>query len=187
LFTFGGIALIITGLAIGAVLTPQEWEAPGIVLMIAVPTIMWGIAVAAVLIKWFRRPDWVDPDGEWAVWTNGVEVTKADVARAILYFADNFPTYTAEEGVTPTSVREAFYGARIEFHPKPIIYGIRKYNGLQRGKWLAVNWLGGFHKNAFFHEGLHLIDELVLKREPDRNHEYVDWWEHVPALKRGWK
>lgn len=178
---FGGLPLLFTGLGVGAWLTPQEWPVPGVVILLAVIWGAWAIFGIFLWQRWRSKPDFELSNGA-VVWTGGIsEITAERVEAAIKFFIAKAAEKT---GTVESAVSEMCSKLRIEFVDGRVSWGGLAYNGIASGFRVKVNWLGGFKKNAFFHELIHVLQEMVLNKPRDYDHEDSVLWSLVGEMKR---
>ena len=195
---FGGLALLSVIGSIAAALTPQEFPLGKIVTLVSVPLALVGIAIAVLVSKYRSRPDFIDCHGI-AVWKKGaVSLTRAVFEANIAFFIaalprliqSHLPEGAREHRATATCLVLMFQDSRVAWQSKPISlmskwgWNIKDKAGLQQGKRIRVQWGKTIAGSAFFHECLHMVDELVLQRAPDYAHENKPWWALVSELKR---
>lgn len=181
---FGGIPLLYTALVIGAAFTSQEWPAVKLTITAVVGVALYAGFALVVLRRWCWRPTYITRMGT-LVWTNGLDIESEQVADAMCFYAANVGR--AHKRLDESVILSLFSTARVEFTKRPIWWGDRQSNGLQRGKAVVVRWLGGFGENAFFHELHHMVDEVLLGVKPDYKHERKQWWALISDLKRVWR
>lgn len=178
-FFYGFLALATTGLSILAATTQQEWSAGKIIVLILTPLIFVGLALFVILSNYFSKPDFVTKHGT-AIWSGGVPGLNQSVMEKVLdFFVRTLPTMFGQ--ITEKQILTMLDGARIEWRNKPITlysvgWRVKDKAGLQQGKGAVVQWLGSVVGSAFFHEMLHMVDEEVLHKEPDYEHENVGFW-----------
>lgn len=195
---FGGLALLSVVGSVAAALTPQAFPLGKIVTLVSVPVALIAIAVIVLISKYRSRPDFVDRHGI-AVWHRGVrQFTRATFeANVILFIAalprlvrQRFHEDAPECQVTGKQLLKMFNGAQVAWQMEPISllskwgWTIKDKAGLQKGKDIRVQWGKTIAGSAFFHECMHMVDELVLRRAPDYAHENKPWWALVSELKR---
>jgi hypothetical protein len=195
---FGGLAALSVVGSVIAALTPQEWEPGGIAVLIIVPMAFVGIAITVLVRKYQSRPDYTDKHGI-AVWTDDIpEVNNAEKFERLVYvfiralpevIKPQFPSGSPERDVTMRKLKDMFMGSRIEWSRNPISlfsrwgWSMKDKAGLQQGKGTLVHWNGSMIGSAMYHEFLHMVDEIILKRY-DPTHANRLWWALVPELKR---
>lgn len=172
-----------------------------------------GVSALIIVGKLLTRPTFVTRHNTW-VWTNNTYVTRDLMESAIDMFIYRFPIVVSEAvhsavtavgvpsktssaqitsaiaaRVTDDAMRNMFAGARIEWRDSSItMVGLGWHAdgkaGLQKGKGIVVQWNGTIIGSAFIHELLHMVDEVVLQREPDYKHERKEWWALEAQLPR---
>lgn len=187
-----GLSLLATFLSAIAPITPQEWDAVKLGLLIGVPAGFWSMTITIYIKYRVAKPDYIIklfPENlltgmtetiEIGIWWGDISAPIVPVEAAV----QNVITYFPEIGdVDRRSVIEAFDQVTIEFRQDPIkIWGRWSFEdpkaGLQKGKSVIVHWPQdkGITETALVHELLHLVDELVRKRY-DPKHEDSAWWE----------
>ena len=182
--------MLFTAAGIGAWLTPQEWNAPKIGIMVAVVWASWLIAFLFFWARYRAKPDFALASGI-VVWTGGISaVTPERVEKAVAFFVVKA---AAKLGIVDTQLREALNALRVEFVDGRVWWGEKAYNGLAKGFGVKVNWgagakregdVPGFKRNAFFHELAHVTQEQVLKKPPDYQHTDAPLWDLVSEMKR---
>ena len=178
---FGGIGLLITILCILPVFFVQVWHTAGTVLLVIVPITSWMIIAMCVWTLHREGPRFYSYNA--AIWTNELMISSIDVGKAI----EHFIWHAAEPlGVTRDVLQDIFWNARIEFVADKFWYGEKQYAGLQKGNAMKVAWLGGFHKNAFFHECMHMAHEL-LQGKIDYKHLLMNDWDAVAKIKQSYR
>jgi hypothetical protein len=123
--------------------------------------------------------------------------TPDEMDQALDFFAYTLPLLTSsnpylsgpEQSLSQPEILRMFDGAKIHWR-KDKTTMFRRYwkcvdkSGLQDGKECIVHWPGGVIQSALFHELIHMIDEVILKRAPDYAHKNMHWWELIVFLKR---
>lgn len=180
-----GPPVLVTGLAIGAWLTPQDWPVAKIAVL---ATTVWMFWVVGALAMWHRlkaQPTFTLACGA-DVWTNGLKaITKEACERAVNAVCERLPVMLPNHRLEPEGLRVMFGQARIEFVRLPYLLGDQRVAGHQRGNYMRVAWLGGFQHNAFVHESIHMIHEVVLRMNPDYDHQLFGWWQRGDEIREG--
>lgn len=182
------LTLIAGGLALGAALTPQEWDFIKVAMVIVAPAGIAGIGIAAIIGRLFERPDLVVNcslegsmiDYTLYVWNKTSWITDYhqlgyDLTTSTKAFLNCFSG--------PETMAKYLDGLKIEIRDKPIKeWGIISYKnpkaGLQKGdNILFVQERGKkLSETAFGHELLHLVDEFH-RGNIDYKHEDKKWWD----------
>ena len=178
-----GLPLVSTAIAIAAYLTPQTWSTPKILVTVGAVWACWIVGLLQLWHKWKARPDFVLACGA-RVWTNGQDIKPADVERAIRVCVKSFPELLPSWGVTEDDLARMYSMAAIEFVRRPILWGGKCYAGIQRAHYMRVQWLGGFARNAFVHESIHMIHEVPLQMDPDSGHALTAWWQQDSVVRK---
>jgi hypothetical protein len=185
---FGGLPVLATAGAIGAAMTPQEWDAPKIGVMVLMLATFWGIFAGFIWKRMKTRPTYQTDEG-LSVWTNGLPISFQAVKSAIAFYVTELHASKVLKNSNALEIAEKLDALRIEFVEQrftTIWYGKdKKYAGIQKGNFVKVAWLDGFDKNAFFHELHHYVDE-VLRGSIDIRHEDDEWWALIPEMKHKW-
>ena len=181
------VPVLITALAVGVILTPQTvpviaWIIGGIALATA-----WGVCGGAFIWQmklWIDEPE---PDHETRQGSilyvdEGLDSLDVltDIERATEHFIDHLVVY---ENVDLASLVKIFKGTRIYVSDGPVEEGGKQYNGLTWPGIVKINWLGGCHKNAFFHECMHRVRQDIWGQTPDYKHEDSHSWNIVASIK----
>ena len=149
-----------------------------------------GTACFFLLRNLFRKvrqaPDFETIYGS-LVWVNGLDVTEQEVGRAQAHFLNKL---TAEKRASAGQIKQLYRGMKIEIVEKPIKFGPKKErlaNGLAFpwNKAFQVRKLGKFSRDdAFYHEQMHLVQELIWGYT-DYNHDlYPADWKLVSEMRR---
>lgn len=185
LIFFGSIAIIAVALSILAASTQQEWDIGKIVVLIVTPIAFTGLAIVIVVYKWFSKPDFTTKHGTY-VWRNNISgLTKIVVEKALDFFVEQVPLFYPN--IKPAELEGMLQDAKIEFRDGGITlyaigWDVRDKSGLQQGRAIMVKWNGSIVESAFFHELMHVVDEIIFHKEPDYKHENLGWWNFEGVL-----
>jgi hypothetical protein len=195
---YGGLAAVAIVSAGVAALTPQEWSTGKILVLVLVPVAFLVVSAIVLVGKYRSRPDFISKHGI-AVWTGGVPLDKAQFERLTYVFIRMLPSLVKSH-LSPTDVecsdisennlRGMLNGARVEWRRKPITifsrwgWVVKDKEGLQQGRSVMVHWTESLISSAYYHELMHMVDEIVLHRGVDYTHKDVKWWGLVTNLKR---
>jgi hypothetical protein len=185
--TYVAIPIMLT-VAMGfAFLTPQEWDAVKLGFAIGVPAVAWVIAGIMLVMRWRSRPTFQIWFGS-RIWTNGIEEIKPAVVEKALEHYLGLMLERCPLDVRRSQLLGMFGGLRAEFTAGPVtrLGSEKEYAGLQSGRSIRVQWLGGFDRNAFWHELVHMQRQLIHGLDADYQHEGTEWWRLVSILKKTW-
>lgn len=195
---YGGLALVAVVGAVIAAITPQYWDTGKILVLILVPAAFVVVASIVLISKYWSRPDFISKHNI-SVWTDGIAIDKDQFERLTYVFVRILPaliqTYIPKEdedrrSLSTGALRAMLHNARVEWRKKPITllsrlgWSVKDKAGLQQGRGVMLHWTGSIVSSAYYHELLHMVDEVILKREPDYAHRDVNWWGLVAHLKR---
>lgn len=202
ILTYGGLALVAVAACVVAAVTVQEWDTGKIVALTVVPAAFVLIAVLVLVTKFKSRPRYV-AEYKVGVWTNvevmgNYEPSRTGTNRALRGFVDGLPKLIEQNAgrlkeeetkITSDALIKMLDGATIEWRWNYISlmgigWTVKDKAGLQRGKAVMVKWERNIFATALYHELLHMVDEVVLGREPDYRHENKPWWDLIPDLKK---
>jgi hypothetical protein len=198
---YGGLALL--ALVAGTIFLMYA-EAAGAIVSIVGMTLGFVVVAVVVFFRWFRsQPDFYEDTYGIAVWTDGISVLKQPAGkdnfkRVVDLFVTELPGLikkhmapTAPEQIIESSdLSRMLYQSRVEFRKEKLTvfsklgWSVKDKAGLQQGKGIMLHWTGSIAGSALFHELLHMVDEVVLKRGPDYRHTNQEWWRMVVELKR---
>jgi len=178
---WAALATLVTALATGAALTPQDWPAMKVVILVGVVVGFWLMGLAAVLNTIRRKPDFevcLSGGRSLVVWTDGIkEVEPGLIRAAITHFIRTVSTTTT---FTLDQLEDMLDGSGIEFRKglltwRGLGFVMEGKEGLQKGKWMAVHWRGSIKDSAFFHELCHMLDEVVRNHYDPKHEDSLLW------------
>jgi hypothetical protein len=178
--TWLGLPVLVTALSVGAIITPQDWPAIKVAILAVTVWTFWLVGLLALWMRWRARPTY-ELTGGTQVWTNGIDVPRAAMETAVRAVIDRLPLLV-DHRVEGPALESMFAIARVEFVRGPILLGDHEVAGWQRGPYMRVRWLGGLHENAFFHEVIHMVHDVVLRSNPDYRHSLHIWWSACAEL-----
>lgn len=202
ILTYGGMALAAVVACVIAAVTIQEWDTGKVVTLTTVPAAFVLIAVLVLVKKFKAYPRYV-AEYKVGVWTNveimgNYEPSRTGMNRALRGFVEELPRLIEqnaerlqeeETNITSEDLAEMLKGATVEWRwdyisLMSIGWTVKDAAGLQRGRSVMVKWSRNIFATALYHELLHMVDEIVIGREPDYKHENKSWWDLIPDLKK---
>jgi hypothetical protein len=177
-FLFGGFFLFSAAVLIVTLLNDPTLTA---IIVFSVSTAGFGVVFTFILVRWFKSlPDFCLTDGT-LVWTDGINtITPGLMQRALDFYQRRLVKFIFT--INEAKVREAIASLCIwwskdlvSFHSKS--YHLVDKEGLQLGKDIKVHWRGTVSSSALFHEIHHVVQEVVMLKYPDLEHNDREWWQ----------
>jgi len=200
ILVYGGLGLFAVIAAIIAFVTPQEWDAAKLGILIGVCGGMLVLCIVVLLSKALRRPSYITKQGVAVYAVNEGTLqdktnwspTELDVVDALDFFVRNLPRYLPE--VHENDLINMLKDSVVEFQEKPvgaigIGWLVKDKAGLQQGKAMLVQWPGTIARSAFFHELMHMVDECCLQVKgwkPDYEHTKEPLWDAQAEVLQGY-
>jgi hypothetical protein len=199
LFVFSDLILILLGLTI-------YFRVSGFSHIVWVSCL--GVLLAAIfsafyffIVEYNRPPLFIDHTFNIGVWADDIlELNKSEVRNefsfCIKFFIENFPNLleasyarsVLETIVTPAVLQDALSGLKLEWKRRSVSFHgwgmyVTEKTGCYDNKFILLTWPGQVSKSDIFHMLGHLVDHLILDKNPDRHHFDTRWWSLLEILR----
>ncbi len=182
-----GLVLVMTGVCAAAVIYNKGNLEVGAWLTMGGTLVFSWVALIVFFLTDERAPAvYKTIHGVSVYYPDSLDFQRSDMERVIPRLVANAVLVLDAK---PEDMFKALQGVELRWYDGPITISglgwiLKGKAGVQKGKFIGVQWLGLYSKSALAHEFLHLIDEYIFHRY-DPTHGNVEYWAQVEVLNRG--